>query len=125
MSALKLPSLGKVEGLAVIVGLAVGAFVLWRVVRAVPGIVSGDNALTRGATDAAGNPTTAYVDVPIFGTAGAAANAASGGWLASVGDWLGSHAYDLTHDDPNADDSSRAKDDLMSREIDFGAGGGW
>jgi len=122
MSAIKLPSLAKVEGLAVLAGLAVGAFVLWRIVRAAPGIVSGDNALTRGATDAAGNPTTAYVGVPIIGTAGAAANAASGGWLATVGEWIGSNAYDLTHSDPNA---TQAKDDLSSREIDFGAGGGW
>lgn len=64
------------------------------------GAVTGDNALTRGATNSDGTPQTAYQGVPVVGTLGAAANAASGGYLADFGGWLGRKTYDLTHSDP-------------------------
>lgn len=52
------------------------------------GLVSGNNALTRG---------TVYEGAGIAGTLGAAANSASGGLLESFGSWLGGKAADL-HD---------------------------
>jgi hypothetical protein len=60
------------------------AWVVWRGGR-----------LTETATNAAGQPVTAYRDAGVIGTLGAAANAASGGTLASLGEWIGSAAYDL------------------------------
>jgi hypothetical protein len=76
------------------------AYGVYRVARAGPGLLSGDNALTRGATDASGAPTSAYVGQGAVGTVGAAANAASGGVLASFGGWLGRGFADLTLPDP-------------------------
>ena len=61
------------------------------------GIVSGDNALTQGATDSNGNPVDAYQGAGVVGTIGAATNIASGGWFATAGEWIGGKAYDLTH----------------------------
>ena len=84
--------------------LAIGAavvlavlYALYRVSDAAKGAITGDNALTRSATDAAGKPVTAYQGAGVLGTLGAGVNAASGGWLASAGQWLGSAAYDWTH----------------------------
>lgn len=87
----------KGEALFIIVGAVVAAYALHKAWGVGKGIVTNDNALTRGATDASGTPTTAYLDspVPVLGTVGAAANAASGGYLASGGDWLGSKLFDL------------------------------
>lgn len=59
------------------------------------GLLSGDNALTRNATDASGNPVTAYQGAGVVGSLGAAANAASGGYFASAGDWVGGRLFDL------------------------------
>ena len=77
--------------LLVLAGLAVGGLVLWHY----RGIVTGDNALTRGATNAAGEPVTAYVGAGPVGTVGAAANKVSGGWLATAGEWLGGVASEI------------------------------
>ena len=66
-------------------------------VNAAGGLITGNNPITAGATDASGNPTTAYQGAGVLGTVGAATNAASGGMLASIGSWIGTTAYDLTH----------------------------
>jgi hypothetical protein len=93
----------KIEGGVMLAVVAVAAFVAWRLVKAAPeavkGVVTGDNALTQNATNAEGERTTAYEGAGIVGTAGAAANAASGGYLASWGESLGSWVYDMTHED--------------------------
>ena len=61
------------------------------------GLVTGNNYLTEHATNSDGTPQTAYQGVPVLGTLGAAANAASGGYLSDFGGWLGRKTYDLTH----------------------------
>ena len=66
------------------------------------GLLSGDNALTRSATNADGERVTAYEGAGPLGTLGAAANAASGGYLSSFGQWLGGKAADLFQPDPMA-----------------------
>jgi hypothetical protein len=101
-------TLEKLEGGALLLAVAVVGFIAWRVVKAAPeaakGIVTGTNALTQNATNAAGEHVAAYEGKGVVGTAGAAANAASGGYLSSWGESLGSWVYDMTHDeyDPNA-----------------------
>lgn len=80
---------------AVAAAAAVAGYVVLRGAKEAKGLVTGDNAITRGATDADGKPVTAYVGVPVLGTLGAATNAASGGYLASFGSWLGGKAFDL------------------------------
>lgn len=81
--------------------IVVGAWLLRRVPAAVgnaaAGIVTGNNIATQTATNAAGTPTTAYQGAGIVGTVGATVNHASGGVLASIGEWIGSTVYDLTH----------------------------
>jgi hypothetical protein len=57
------------------------------------GVVAGDNALTQG---------TPYQGAGVLGTLGAAANAASGGHLRSIGESLGGWVYDLTHSEYDA-----------------------
>ena len=66
------------------------------------GLLSGNNALTKNATNAAGERVTAYQGAGPVGTIGAAANAASGGVLASIGQWIGQKAADLFLPDPMA-----------------------
>jgi hypothetical protein len=61
------------------------------------GVVSGNNAITQNQTDFDGNKVSAYEGRGVLGTLGAATNSASGGTLASVGGYLGSKFYDLTH----------------------------
>jgi len=73
------------------------AYLTPKVGQVAGGIISGDNALTQGATNSQGEKVTAYLGAGFAGTAGAAANEASGGTLASLGEWLGGKAYDLTH----------------------------
>ena len=92
-------SLGSVEFGVVLVVAAGAAYWLWKhsPVAQIAGYVSGDNALTKTATNAAGQPVTAYQGAGPLGTLGAAANAASGGVLATFGGWLGGAFYDLTH----------------------------
>lgn len=77
-------------------GLAVGALVvLYLAKKTVTGIITGDNALTRNATNAAGEPVTAYQNVPVLGTLGAATNYVLGGYPATVGQSIGGWAFDL------------------------------
>jgi hypothetical protein len=91
---MKLPDLGKLEGAGLLVGLGVAAFILYKVGGTLGGLLSGKNSLTKNATDWNGNPVTAYDSVPVLGTLGAAANAVTGGALASVGEAIGSVAFD-------------------------------
>jgi hypothetical protein len=69
------------------VGKAAGA-----AASAAGGIVSGNNAITRG---------TVYEGTGIAGTAGAAADAATGGLLSSWGESLGGWLYDVTRGSTN------------------------
>jgi hypothetical protein len=98
----------KISTEAALIGGAVivGGLILWRGSKIAGGLVTGDNALTRNAKDASGAPVTAYQGAGVVGTLGAAANAASGGYLASFGEWLGSKAYDLFHPAPAKDASA-------------------
>lgn len=95
MSAVALPDLGKAEGTMM---MAAGVVALVVVVY----VWKKGASLTKTATDADGNPVTAYAGAGPVGVAGAAANAVSGGWLATFGNWLGSKTADLTQTDPNA-----------------------
>lgn len=97
----------KLQG-AELAALGVGAVVVgviaYRTVKggaaAVGGLVTGNNAITENQTNAAGEPTTAYVGAGIPGTVGAVFNGASGGTFATWGENLGSWFYDLTNSDP-------------------------
>lgn len=84
-----------VAGLLVLGAVAAGAVYL--LTRNAGGLVTGNNAITQAATNAAGQPVTAYQGAGVVGTLGAATNAASGGWLATAGQRLGSWLYDITH----------------------------
>lgn len=101
---MKTPGLEAVKLGAVLLAAAGAAYLIWRTSQAGAGILSGDNSLTRGATNAAGQPVTAYAGAGVIGTLGAAANAASGGYLATFGEWLGVKIYDLTSGAPQAAD---------------------
>lgn len=89
--------LAKVQMMALGAAVIGGGLLLWKVSKVGAGLVTGNNALTQSATDGAGRRVTAYEGAGVVGTLGAAANAASGGYLASFGQWLGNAAYDLTH----------------------------
>jgi hypothetical protein len=99
-------SADKVETIMIGGGVLVVGYLVYRMLKAAPaaigGALTGDNALTRGATNASSQPTSAYVGAGPLGTLGAGANAASGGWLASLGESLGGGAFDLFHTDPMA-----------------------
>ena len=90
---------------AVAVGLGVLALVLYKsagvTADIVGGAVTGNNAITNGATNASGAPVSAYQGAGVLGTLGAATNAASGGMFASLGQWVGGKVYDLTHTEPS------------------------
>lgn len=116
---------------AIVGAVALGAYVLWKArgmagaaVQGAAGIVTGDNPITRGATDAAGRPVTAYTGAGVVGTAGAAVNAASGGVLATVGDWLGGAAFDLQQWATGATDKPGQPDPaLKSAQVRYETGG--
>lgn len=99
---MKLPISGNAQQYAVLLGVgavvAIGIYLFAKrevgeAVKGVGGIVSGNNAVTRG---------TVYEGAGVLGTLGAATNSASGGVFERVGEWLGGSIYDLTHADPNA-----------------------
>jgi hypothetical protein len=77
-------------GVGIVVGIAyflvkhVGA----EAAKAGAGLVTGDNALTKG---------TPYQNKGVVGTIAAAANAASGNVLQSIGESVGGWLYDVTH----------------------------
>ena len=117
----------QLQALAIGGTFAAGAFVLWRyggkVADVAGGALTGNNTLTQTATNSAGERVTAYENAGVFGTLGAATNAASGGALASFGEWLGGTAYDLTHDDPTPATSSSSSSSSSSSWSDFSLGG--
>ena len=124
MSASALPDLGKAEGGAMIAAGVVALVVVLYVFKK-------GASLTTTATDASGAPVTAYQGAGPIGVAGAAANAASGGWLATFGNWIGTKVGDATIPDPNAAanaaqaaqnaaSSATAASALQSMPIDFG-----
>lgn len=92
----------KLEPLSVaVLALAAGAG-LWFMSRNVGGLVTGNNSITQTATNAAGQPVTAYQGAGVVGTIGAATNAASGGMLASIGERIGGWVFDAFNPDPMA-----------------------
>jgi hypothetical protein len=98
------------DNLTLFLGLGaaiVGGVVLWRLSQAGAGLVTGNNAITQAATNAAGQPVTAYQGAGVVGTVGAATNAASGGWLATAGQRLGGWLYDVTHPTPDSPASTK------------------
>lgn len=86
-------------GASVLVGIVylLGRKVITEVVDVGAGLVTGNNAITKNQTNAAGIKTDAYEGGGIVGTAGAVVNSASGGTLASVGESIGGWLYDMTH----------------------------
>ncbi len=81
-----------------------------------------------------------------MGAIGAATNAASGGWLSTFGDWIGTKVGDATISDPNAEANAAlaaanqatltsanaattgnndANTAFYSNPIDYGSGAGW
>jgi hypothetical protein len=118
MASLTAPNLGEVEGSALIVAGVIALVVVVYVVR---------KASPSQAKDADGNPVTAYQNAGPIGVAGAAANAASGGWLATFGNWIGTKVGDATIDDPNADANQAAADKaaaaaaLQALPVDYGS----
>ncbi len=101
---MKIPALGlNSQGaifLATAAVVAVGLVIFLKrqaaeVAQAAGGIVTGNNAITKG---------TAYEGGGVAGTAGAVVNAASGGVLEDVGSWIGESVFGWTHPeyDPNA-----------------------
>lgn len=91
-------------GLAIVAGVVyfLGRKVITEAAAAAGGVVSGNNALTAG---------TPYAGAGLAGTLGAAANAASGGSLQSIGEALGSWVFDVFHTeyDPNSGLQTGAK----------------
>ena len=88
------------------VAVIAGGLVLWvgyealkaftnKAIAAAGGVVSGNNVITQNQTDFSGQATTAYQGKGVLGTLGAAANSASGGIFASLGESIGSGLYDL------------------------------
>lgn len=82
-------------GAALILGVAY--FLLRKtigdIVGGAGGLLSGNNALTKNATNASGETITAYEGRGVLGTLGAGANAVSGGLFASLGQWIGDKAF--------------------------------
>ena len=76
----------RLEVVALLVGVGVAAYLMWKA-----------GNLTTTARNAAGQRVTAYEGAGAVGTLGAAANAASGGYLATLGQWLGGAVFDITH----------------------------
>lgn len=85
----------KTETLLIGGGVIVGGLLLLK-------LAGKASSIAQHSTDASGNPVTAYQGAGALGTAGAVANAASGGIFATIGDWLGGGLYDATHTDPMA-----------------------
>jgi hypothetical protein len=93
-------------GLLVISGVVLaGGYILIKVVEGWgqaaintgTGLLTGNNAITENTTDFSGQPETAYEGKGVIGTLGAAANTASGGLFASIGNSIGSGLYNLFH----------------------------
>jgi hypothetical protein len=89
--------LNDTKGFVILAGLVVAGYLVYRLAKVAPKIPTPGNA-----TNADGTPQTAYQDTGPLGYVAAATNAASGGWLSTAGDWIGSKTYDLLNADPNA-----------------------
>ena len=104
-------------GLAILAG-GIVVYMLWNHAKsaaaaaasAAGGIVSGNNPITQNTIDWGGAPETAYQGAGVLGTLGAATNTASGGALASLGNWIGGGLYSLFNGsyNPNAPSSTAA-----------------
>lgn len=77
-------------------GQAVGA-----TVDTAAGVLTGNNAITQNATNAAGEKTTSYEGAGVLGTLGASTNAILGGVPASIGEWIGGAIYDWRYPSDN------------------------
>lgn len=99
------------KAVVVLGAVGLGAFVLMRAFSLGKGILSGDNALTRNARDSDGNKVDGYVGVPVLGTLGAVTNEASGGYLATLGGWIGRNAYDLFNPSPDPNTPTASYDE--------------
>lgn len=91
-----MPRAASFELVAGVGALAIVGALVYLAAKNAGGLITGDNALTKNAKDAQGRPVD-YSGAGVVGTVGAAANAASGGWLASAGEWIGSKLADLAH----------------------------
>lgn len=128
------------KGLLIVAGVAIAAYLGYRLMKAAPSISPAN------ATNADGTAQTAYAGTGPVGYVAAATNAASGGWLSTFGDWIGTKVGDATISDPNADanaalaasnqatltsanasltGSNDAATALYSNPIDYGTPGGW
>lgn len=125
------PTIGQAEGTTLLVAGAIALVAVVYVIRKAPavakGALTGDNALTRSATNADGSAQTAYVGAGPAGTLGAATNAAFGGWLSSFGDWIGTKLGDATIADPNAQANAdlaaqrQAQANVQAMPFDYGS----
>lgn len=69
-------------------------------VDGVAGVLTGNNAITKNASNSAGEKVTAYEGAGILGTLGAGANAISGGWFATLGENVGGWIYETANPEP-------------------------
>lgn len=124
-------AIGKAEAVLLGVGVLLAGYLAYKFFGIGSDLVSGNNSLTRKATDAAGKPVTAYVDKGPLGTLGGAFNAASGGWLASAGNWIGGKLADVTNPTPPVNDIEASKARYRNGGINTGTdpavavGDGW
>lgn len=95
-------------GVGIVLGVVylLGRAALKETAGAVGGLVSGDNAITRG---------TPYQGAGVAGTLGATVDAASGGLLSRFGAWIGGTVYDKFHGDANLISDFRAEYLLAKR----------
>jgi hypothetical protein len=108
--------------LAYVAAGAAGLFALYKLTDLAdlaPGILSGDNALTRDATNAAGESVTAYQGAGVVGTVAAATNKASGGYLASAGEALGGWFARVTGADGDADIAAMLKEKVQTKQAQY------
>ncbi len=129
------------KGLLIVAGVALAGYLAYRLMKAAPALPTPANA-----TNADGTPQTAYQNTGPVGYVAAATNAASGGWLSTLGDAIGSKLADWTQSDPNAEANAAlaasnqatltsanaatsgdndANTALYNNPIDFGTPGGW
>lgn len=120
------------KGLVILGGIALAAYLGYRLFKGIaPNVPTPANA-----TNADGTPQTAYQNTGPVGYVAAATNAASGGYLSSFGDWLGSKAADVFQPDPMAQADAQlaasqqawgapvaAQDNSIP--LDYGTGSGW
>lgn len=99
---LKMPSTLTVQIGLGIVAVGVGYLLLRKGLDVGGGLITGNNVITENATNSDGEKVTAYQGAGVIGTLGATFNAASGGTLATFGQWLGDKAYDLLNPAPSA-----------------------